>query len=216
MTYLIIGSKYDNQVSKLNSFFNDYFKKDFTSITDWERISDIHFLDGQESSSIGIEEVKELQSKMVYKPFSESVQVGVISFADRLTHQAQNALLKTLEESNDYSIYFLLVNNERNLLDTIVSRSRRVYCKRDGKTEDTLYDVKSFLNSDILDRFKYIESFDKDRKGAILFVEEIANFLGRDISSGSLDSLKLLSNTKKKLNANSNIRLTLESMSLSL
>ena len=58
------------------------------------RNPDIHILEGSNIKSIGIEDVKDFQKDMVFTPFKELVQIGVVFNSERLTAQAQNSFLK--------------------------------------------------------------------------------------------------------------------------
>ncbi len=83
---------------------------------------DFLFIDGEKS--IKIEEVRELVAKMNLKPFSSSYKIAVIDNAERLTKEAANALLKTLEEPSGKAVLVLITKNHSLLLPTIVSRLR--------------------------------------------------------------------------------------------
>ena len=56
------------------------------------------------------------------KPYSSKYKIYIIADADLMTVQAQNALLKTLEEPPQYAVIMLLTENAEVLLPTIRSR----------------------------------------------------------------------------------------------
>lgn len=89
--------------------------------------------------SIKIDQIRKLNSNMSLKPYGE-YKIYLVDDADRMTIQAQNALLKTLEEPSDYGIIILVTKNEQTLLDTI--RSRCVEIKFSPLDTE---DVKSIL-----------------------------------------------------------------------
>lgn len=72
--------------------------------------------------SIKIEEVRALIHEVSLRPFEAKRKVFVLKEAERLTPDAANALLKTLEEPPGDSVLILLVKNKFNLLETIQSR----------------------------------------------------------------------------------------------
>lgn len=74
-----------------------------------------------DGSSIKIAQVRKLQSDIVIKPHKE-YKIYIINQAERMTVEAQNALLKTLEEPPQYAIMILITSNKEALLDTIKSR----------------------------------------------------------------------------------------------
>lgn len=76
--------------------------------------------------SIGVEEVRDLIARVSIKPFEGVAHTVVIDRADKMTAQAQNALLKTLEEPPGNAVFFLLAEQAEAMLTTIVSRCRAV------------------------------------------------------------------------------------------
>ncbi|MFC1621763.1 hypothetical protein ACFL13_00005, partial [Patescibacteria group bacterium] len=79
--------------------------------------------------SIGISQVREITKFLTTKPYSLENKYVVIEDAHRLTTQAQNALLKTLEEPPDFAIIVLLAKTENSLLPTVISRCRKITIK---------------------------------------------------------------------------------------
>ncbi len=77
----------------------------------------------EKPSSIGVEDVRSQVNKDVYiKPYAGKYKVYIIPEAEKLTEQAQNAILKTIEEPPEYVIILLLTENVGALLPTIQSR----------------------------------------------------------------------------------------------
>ena len=74
-----------------------------------------------DGNSIKIAQIRKLQTDILVKPF-KSYKIYVIDEAQKMTVEAQNALLKTLEEPPKYAIIILVTNNKESLLDTIKSR----------------------------------------------------------------------------------------------
>jgi len=130
MTYLLINNNPKVIEKNIVLLANEFLGENFEKLEDLFAVPDIHIVDGRRSNSIGIEEVKELQNEMKYKPFDNHSQLAIILDSQKLTLQAQNSFLKTLEESSDNTIYILCVNNEKNLLQTIISRGKLIYGKR--------------------------------------------------------------------------------------
>ena len=92
-----------------------------------------------EGSSIKISQIRKLQSDIVIKPHSE-YKIYVILNSDKMTLEAQNAILKTLEEPPKYAIIILIANNKEALLDTIKSR-----CEIIKFTPISEIDLKKYL-----------------------------------------------------------------------
>lgn len=64
-------------------------------------------------STIAIDEVREqINNDILIKPYSSKYKIYIVDEAEKLTVQAQNALLKTIEEPPAYGIIMLLTNNK--------------------------------------------------------------------------------------------------------
>lgn len=90
---------------------------------------DLHVMHFEDS--IKIEQIRELRRQLSLKPYSGKHKIAVIAEAHLMTVQAQNALLKTLEEPLGQAILILTSLSEYLLLPTIVSRCqiKRFYQK---------------------------------------------------------------------------------------
>lgn len=76
-----------------------------------------------EKASISVDDIRiQLNADIDIKPYSSKYKIYIIDEADKMTEQAQNALLKTIEEPPVYGIIMLLVTNKNKLLPTILSR----------------------------------------------------------------------------------------------
>lgn len=77
-----------------------------------------------EKASIGVDDIRlQVNADIQVKPYNSPYKVYIINDADKLTEQAQNALLKTMEEPPEYAVILLLVSNISVILPTILSRS---------------------------------------------------------------------------------------------
>lgn len=79
-----------------------------------------------EEKSIKIEKIRYMQEKIAEKPIVSSRKVYIIDDSDCMTKEAQNCLLKTLEEPPKYATIILIATNESKLLNTIRSRCMKV------------------------------------------------------------------------------------------
>ena len=74
--------------------------------------------------SISVNEIRaQLVDKAVIRPYEDKKKVFIVAEAEKMTPQAQNALLKTLEEPPEYAVILLLSTNPETLLPTIRSRT---------------------------------------------------------------------------------------------
>ncbi len=75
-----------------------------------------------DGNSLKIEQIREMQKKVQEKPIISSKKVYIINNADKMTVEAQNSLLKTLEEPPEFATIILIGTNENAFLATIKSR----------------------------------------------------------------------------------------------
>ena len=84
---------------------------------------DIINITHEKPNSIGIDEIRDqLINDVGIKPYESPYKIYIVNDADKLTLQAQNALLKTIEEPPAYAVVMLLADNPDALLPTITSR----------------------------------------------------------------------------------------------
>lgn len=84
---------------------------------------DIITVTHENENSIGVKDIREqLNDDIVIKPYYSARKIYIIPEASIMTEEAQNALLKTLEEPPVYASIILLVNNRERMLPTILSR----------------------------------------------------------------------------------------------
>ncbi len=86
-------------------------------------------------ATIGVAEVKELRSDMFFSPTEASHKVYIIREADKLTPEAQNALLIVLEEPPPSVVIILLAEGTDKILTTVKSRAQYIAMARFGKEE---------------------------------------------------------------------------------
>ena len=75
-----------------------------------------------DGNSIKIEQIRQMQRKIIEAPIISQNKVYIINDADLMTIEAQNCLLKTLEEPPEFVTIILIGSNENNFLSTIKSR----------------------------------------------------------------------------------------------
>ncbi|MDD3173730.1 MAG: DNA polymerase III subunit delta' [Herbinix sp.] len=76
-----------------------------------------------EKISIGVDDIRlQVNADIQIKPYNSRYKIYIIDDADKLTEQAQNALLKTIEEPPEYAVILLLTSNIGVILPTILSR----------------------------------------------------------------------------------------------
>ncbi len=80
----------------------------------------------QNRKTIGVEDIREMNRIVYTHSYESENRVVLLSEADKMTPQAQNALLKTLEEPPERVNFILVCEKENSLLTTVLSRCRSV------------------------------------------------------------------------------------------
>ncbi|MEY8525049.1 DNA polymerase III subunit delta [bacterium 1XD8-76] len=107
---------------------------------------DIIYLRHERPNSIGVEDVRsQINSDIAIMPYSSPYKIYIINEGEMLTDQAQNALLKTLEEPPAYAVLIILTTNLEALLPTILSRCVVLHMK---PVQDGL--VKEYLKKELM------------------------------------------------------------------
>ncbi len=77
----------------------------------------------EKPNSISVEDIRtQLNGDIMIRPYSSPYKIYIVDEAQKLTVEAQNALLKTIEDPPSYGVILLLTTNAGSLLPTICSR----------------------------------------------------------------------------------------------
>lgn len=77
----------------------------------------------EKPNTIGVDDIRtQINTDIAIKPYSSPRKIYIIQEGEKMTAQAQNALLKTLEEPPAYAVILILTTNVDALLPTILSR----------------------------------------------------------------------------------------------
>lgn len=171
---------------------------------------------------LGIEAAKKIKQHLSLKPLKSNYKAVVIEAAWNLTLEAQNALLKSLEEPTGEALIILGVDSEDKLLPTIVSRCQVIHLGQQttgtaGRFDDQ---IKWLLGLDTTERFVFVEKLE-NREG---FLQALTTYfqqpktLASHLSSGNtdLEFLKDLLQAQIWANQNVNIRAILEYLMLKM
>lgn len=168
--------------------------------------------------SIGIAEVRSVQTFLSRKPIQSPVNTVVIHDAELLTIPAQNAFLKTLEEPPANSVIYLVTVSPDNFLPTVLSRVQRLSGPDEVKDHrdfsPSLQLFNQVLSSSLAEKVGLLESKNFTKTAALEFLTDLeqAAVLHPDL----LSVLPHLWDTKKLLTANVNVRLSLGDFFFSL
>lgn len=132
-----------------------------------------------EKSSFGVDDVRDIIEEVYKKPFEKDKKVIIIHEGNKLTIQAQNALLKTIEEPPKGVYIIILCESLELILDTIKSR-----CE--------IYKLKPLTKSELYEYIK-IKKFNYDEneiKSAIAFSEGVPGRIDRYFNDDKLRELR--------------------------
>ena len=147
------------------------------------------------TGDIKIKDINEIKNNLKYKSFSNTSRVILIKIKS-ITKEAQNSMLKILEETNMDTTIIISIGNHTQLLSTI--NSRCILIK--DKLERQIDDIKSFINMDIEARLEYIEKINNTED----FIINIISYIIRNCNSISnvTDKLKKLNEIQKSIQNN--------------
>ena len=140
---------------------------------------DVKWITHEKANSIGVDDVREqINNDIVIKPYSSKYKVYIIDEAEKMTVQAQNALLKTIEEPPAYAVIMLLTTNADSFLQTIRSRCITLNMK---SVKDEV--IKAYLMNE-----KHIPDYQADISAA--FAQGIVGKAVKLASSDEFNELK--------------------------
>ena len=139
-SYILIGS-----TTARNAYLEEYITTHHVKSYDVLRFDD----------KVGIGDVRTIQKMLSFMP--EKGQIRCITLSSTITTEAQNALLKTLEEIPSYAHIFIHSTSQESLLPTVISRCQIVtlseakqQLKEDGEYEKIL-NALLFSDNDMSD-----------------------------------------------------------------
>ena len=101
-----------------------------------------------DGNNIKIEQIRDLQKRIVEKPIISNKKLYIINDSDKMTVEAQNCLLKTLEEPPEFVTIILIGENESAFLSTIKSRCMILHFEKIGSKEIQKY-LKETYNMEL-------------------------------------------------------------------
>ncbi len=131
------------------------------------------------SSSFGVDDVRNVINEVSKKPYEGDRKVLVLYKCDKLTVQAQNALLKTIEEPPNGVYLVLLSDSLEMILDTIQSRCQ-IYKLTPLNKEDILTYIEE----------KYLGLPPEEKKSALAYSAGVPGKVDRFIVDEKLKGLR--------------------------
>ena len=139
---------------------------------------DLIYVTHEKPASIGVDDIREqINDTIMIRPYSSYYKIYIVDEAEKMTVQAQNALLKTIEEPPSYAVILLITTNQEAFLPTILSRCIQLKLK---PLKD--FTVKSYLT-------EHLHVPDKEAEVCAAFAR---GNLGKAIHLSSSDEFKEL------------------------
>jgi hypothetical protein len=179
----------------------------------------------EDRKSIGIALAKEGADFLQERPLVLPFKALIISSAETMTDEAQNSLLKTLEEPPSYALILLISKTESGLLETVQSRCRKIKAgveilnAIDGEQPKQRITLAKILSMSVGERLDWAEEYAKEEREDIVetlekWVEECHRTITE--SNSAVNAQVILSAHKDLENTGLGIRLILENLVIQL
>ena len=140
---------------------------------------DIIYVSHEKPNNISVDDIRtQLNNDIVIKPYSSKYKIYIVDEAEKMNQQAQNALLKTIEEPPAYAVIMLLTTNADSFLQTIRSRCITLNMK---SVKDEV--IKAYLMNE-----KHIQDYQADI--SVAFAQGIVGKAVKLASSDEFNELK--------------------------
>lgn len=128
------------------------------------------FIINEEGETIKVEQIRDLVQKINEKPIVSNKKVYIINDSEKMTVDAANCLLKTLEEPPEYAVLILIVSNESMMLNTVKSRCIKIKFSNIPNNNIKQYLQQNLKFDDISDNL--LKLFDGSIGNAITQIEK--------------------------------------------
>lgn len=148
--------------------------------------------------AMGIEDVRNIQKSILLKPFKGKTKAVIIEAYENITPEAQNALLKILEEPPANTIIIISVSKKELMLPTILSRCKIIALKEkeQSMTNEGIAKLNGILNTifdgNIGDKLKIAQDVAKNKDEAIIWLEKMIIFVREKLIKNHTESKYLI------------------------
>ncbi len=167
--------------------------------------------------TIKIAEIRKLISWINFKPLISDMKLVVILGAERMTIEASNALLKTLEEPPKYANIILVTSEERKILPTIASRCQKVRIPLVGANAlpEGYLSPEELSKMNLKERFQWAGKI-SEGSDIDLILTVFQDYYRKKLLLGEnvLEKLQEISRAKDLLGTNISVKLLLENLTL--
>ena len=168
--------------------------------------------------SIGIDAIRAAQSFLISPPLKSTLKRIIVIDAHTMTVEAQNSMLKMLEEPQSYAQIILLTHSIDSLLPTVQSRCQILHLriKPEEMSAETVTLVAKLERASISEKIALAQPFAKSKQEAIELIQQLLLTQQAELASmrslQQVNRIEALFDALTKLQANSNTRLVLEQL----
>ena len=159
--FMIIDGDFESADKESKKICESILGIEFKDKINRQICSDVIYVDSKSKKSIGISEIRRIQKEILLKPVEAKFKVYIFKNSQELTEQAQNSLLKILEDPPKHVVFIFLCTNHNRIIPTLISRSSLIHVN--NKDE--------FLNKTDLD--KLINAVENNDKFTILTLTDM-------------------------------------------
>lgn len=211
-SFLITGNSSSTRHKKIEELLDEW------NVHPFDRVEII-----REGTSIGIKDIRELQSRITLKPYNSPLTVVIVNEAHLLTLEAQQALLKTLEEPPATVRIILETPTPDALAPTILSRCQILKIKEtmQESSDDLVQCLKTLEQLSIAsigERLKIVDEIVTSREETLQWVDKAIE-ASRQLMPTDFQLSKLLRGlltARAQISANVNPKLSLDNLFISL
>lgn len=197
--FLIVGNNPEKEIA--------------SRIAEWK----ISVWDIVRASGTGISDIRDFRRELSMTPLGKK-RVGIIEHIELLTTEAQNALLKTLEEPPPATYIIGTTNNPEALLPTILSRMHVVRLSDTAETNNTA--LLSILDLPIGKRLTALEQYTATRDSAKKYISDLMGAAHQELLTHPSKKLTTLIRNllaaQSQLSVNVNQKLVVDNIFLTL
>lgn len=178
--------------------------------------------------TIKIDEIRQMQEKVIEKPIVSNKKVYLINNAENMNKEAQNCLLKTLEEPPEFVTILLVTNNENNILVTIKSRCTKLMFTEENVQEltddeknryevleEVFGNIENYQSIDLLNRLDILYNNKEDSLRNLELINMILMKNARK-KPKYLDYISYVEQTKKKIKEYNNFDMSIDNLILKI
>lgn len=115
-----------------------------------ELLIELLTIEKDENETVGIDAVKAIKRFLYQKPVNSKYRTVIIKDSEKLTIEAQNAVLKIVEEPPKEALIIFIANSEENLYSTLASRLQKIYFppESEGKLKKNLKELEVYEDAE--------------------------------------------------------------------